>query len=452
MFKFIKRHYWYLLCVACVLSVAFFIRFHNLFSYNSFWADDGGAHVAYVEKLINFHSLPNLQETYLAWHEPLYYVMTAFWGFGAKLFGFYSLNFLESFNILVYLFFLILVWIFTYLYSEKNKWLALLNLFIFSFIFVGVKLSAYINDEVLAHSFIFLLLILFWKFDLFQARETKKLFHWSLILAFAILIKMSVLILLLAALCFWGIKFLQTKNKNFIKFIFLSSFIVCILILPWFIYKKQTYHTYSTLNIYNNKPAQNILTSDAWLYFFSINKHAFIDYPYWFSQPQSYFVILFSDTFGDYYNLFNNVVNLENSTDQGKILVGNGRYTTTELFQTMLNINRWSLFIVAIIFFGFINFIYKIFQNKKIKDSDLFLCIFLFGGWSALLIYNLRLPYLEMGVLKAYYIFFTYPILALLAYKQLWQLIPKKIIWFILAFLPWLLYIVIAWRIFLVDF
>jgi len=246
------------------------------------------------------------------------------------------------------------------------------------------------------------------------------------------------------------LKYIFSQQKYFLKYIFIIFFVVLFVNIPWIAYKQQNYNTYFSINIYDDKPKQNIIKSEGWKYIFNINTHIFTDYPYWFSKPDSYFSILLSDSFGDYYNLFN-YPGIENHSEDQKILVGNGRYTTAKLWQSMLNTNRLALGIFFIWFVGFLSFLWKAIKKQKIEDNDLFLLVVLVGGWSASLYHNLRLPYLEVGVLKAHFIYFTYPILTLMAYRQWQQILKNKIWWIILAFGPWLLYLLIAKNILLTN-
>lgn len=450
---FVKNNYLYLLLLLIILSLAFFIRSHNLIAYNTYWADDGGAHIDYLKILISQHRLPTLAETYVAWHEPLYYLILFSWSvfgslFGVK-FGTESLNWLESLNILFYGVFLVIVWLFSYFYSQKNKYLALVNFFLFSILFTGVKLSSYINNEVLAQTSILLLLFFFFHWNLLAEAKEKKIIAWAIILALAALVKITALIVLIAVLITWFLKWLKTRKKYFGKYAVITLLVVLFINLPWVIYKNNNYKGYLSINIYDAKPHQSIINSEGWNYIFAINTHTFKDYPFWFSKPYSYFSILSSDTFGDYYNLFN--MGTENLPTGQKIMTGNGRYTTIDIWLDMLSVNRLALIIVGIWFFGLAVYLFRVFKNKKIDDYDLFILLVMFGGWSASLYHNLRLPYLEVGVLKAHFIYFTYPILTLISYRSLWDLIKYKFLWFIITFLPLLIYLYFSWDILMVD-
>jgi len=294
--------------------------------------------------------------------------------------------------------------------------------------------------------------VLFWRWKLVVPSQEKKVIWWGIILALACLVKVTAWIIFLAVILFWLIKFLFARRKYFLKYIVLVFIVVSFLNLPWIIYKQYNYHGYFSINIYDDQPRQNILTSAGWQYIFAFNTHIFRDYPYWYSQPYSYAAILLSDSFGNYYNLFHNCTKMESLTSSQAIVVGNGQNTTPQLWQALLNTNRVALPIVIIWWLGFFAWVFRSIKQKKVEDYDLWLLIVMLGGWSASIFHNLRLPYLEAGVLKAHFIYFTYPILSFFAYREWWRILADKWWWCILAFVPWLIYLVLSWDILMVDY
>lgn len=431
--------------LAVFIIIGFYLRLHNVLNYNTYWADDGGGHIKYMETIYYQHRLPFFAETYLAWHEPLYYALLYPWLKINALFGAINLSWAASLNIIIYGFFLLLVWKLSCLFF-KSSLVSAISVSLFSVIFVGVKLSAYINNELLAQTYILLLIYLFIKDDLLAKQKTKKIILWSVLLSVGLWIKLTVLVVLLSALTFFI--FHLFKRKYLWKYILIIIIIPLTLNVPWLIYKKNNFGSYFTINIYDTKPRQSIVSSDAWSYIFRINKNVFLNYPYWYKLPHSYFSILLSDSFGDYYNLFNDYVKMEELPKDSKILVGNGRYTTPEYWQSMLNTNRLALVFFVSWLFGFLAYLYLWFRKKIDRNNyQLFWLIALLGGWAALLYQNLRLPYLEAGVLKAHFIYYTYPLFTIPAYLAIQKIIKNKLILYTVLFLPLFLYLYYAWRI-----
>jgi 4-amino-4-deoxy-L-arabinose transferase-like glycosyltransferase len=434
-----------------ILLLTLFISFNNLRNYNTWWADDGGAHIAYTKTILEKQRLPTFEETYLSWHEPLYYLILAGWSKIGEFFQNDSLNWWESLNVFFYFIFLFLVWLLAYDYSQKNKWLALLNVFLFSIFFVGIKLSVYVNNEILVHVLIILLVILFCRWQLLAKNKQKLVIWWSIILGLATLVKLTAFIILLVAIIIWLFNFVANKKRYFLLYIFFVIFIVGAINIPWFIYKQNKFGEAFSINLYERQNKQNILKSDGWQYLRKINYKIFFDYPYWYSQPQSFFSILLGDSFGDYYNLFNNVDKINSIPVEQKILVNNGRYTTANLWQSMLLINRVGFFITLIWFVGFFGEALLVIRNKEIDYYKFFLMILFFAGLAALIYNNLRFPYLERGVAKAAFIYFTFPLLTAISYSWWWQRFKNKIIAVIFILIPLLIYLGVAWPILLVS-
>lgn len=447
----LKQNKIYALSLAVIILLTLLIRINNLKVFDTSWADDGGARLTYIETLYYENRLPTMEETYVAWHEPVYYYILAGWIKVGDWLGIEGLNWWESFNIVLYLAFLVLVWLFSYYFSKQNKWIALLNTFVFSIIFIGVKLSSYTSNELLLHVLVLLSVVLFYRWQLNRDGRDKKVFWWAVILAITCLAKVTGWVVVIAALLFWLIKYFVSKRKYYLKYIVILIFVVSCLNLPWIVYKQNNYNGYFSINIYDDKPRQNIMTSDGWRYIFAINTHIFTDYPYWYSQPHSYASILLSDSFGNYYNLFHNSEAMEALPEDQAILVGNGQNTTAKLWNSLINTNRVGLLITAIWWIGFAAWAVSRIKKKRIDDYDLFALIVMLGGWSASIFHNLRLPYLEAGVLKAHFIYFTYPILSLIAYRQWWQILKNKLWYLAVVLLPWLIYLLVAWDILMIE-
>jgi hypothetical protein len=440
----IFKYYPYALLVI-FLFVGAYLRLHNAIDYTTYWADDGGGHIKYMETIYYEHRLPSFTETYLAWHEPLYYVLLFPWQKIGLLLGVFGLHWAAALNILIYGLFLFLVWKLSRLFSQSAL-VSAVSVSLFSVLFIGVKLSAYINNELLTQTYILWLIYLFIKSDLLAENKLKKVIIWSLLLAIGLWIKLTVYLVLLAVIFFYSLNIF--KKKYLWKYVLIIIVIPVTLNIPWLLYKKNNFNSYFTINIYDAKPRQNIVTSDAWKYIFTINKRIFTDYPYWYKLPYSYFSILLSDSFGDYYNLFNNKIEMDELPKADKILIVNGRYTTPAYWQSLLNTNRIGLSFFLVWLIGFIVFIFS-FLKKRIDFSNylVFWLIALFGGWAALLYNNLLLPYLDVGVLKGHFIYYTYPLFVILAYFGLEKIIKNKIMLGIIFWLPLVMYVVLGWRI-----
>ncbi len=441
----------YCLLFFITIAASLGLTANNLLNYNSWWSDDGGAHLAYGQIISEQWRLPTAAETYLFWHEPLYYIVEAVWtGFGDRL-GFGNLNWQEALNYIVFYFFLFIVWQLTYTYTKKNKWLALAGLFIAAFMFTGVKLSAYVNNELPVQLLMLLLVLLFIRLKLDKPGKIGGAVVWSFVLAIALLVKLTAFIILLSAAIIWLCLVLVKRDKSYLLYLFFAIFISGIINAPWLAYKQDNFGAMFSINIYEQENRQDLLASEGWNYLTAVNWRIFRDQPYWQTQPDSFSSIVIADAFGDYYNLFNNVDRLDGLPAAEKMITGNGRFITADLFVANLWANRIGLLIFFIWLVGFCGQIISDLRKKQINWPRALMIVIFCGSWLALIYNNLSFPYLERGTLKAAFIFSSFILMALIANYWYWQVIKNKIIWTLICLLPFILYLLFAWRILLIK-
>ncbi|MFH1946611.1 MAG: glycosyltransferase family 39 protein [Candidatus Magasanikbacteria bacterium] len=443
---FLKKYIKTILLIV-VLVLAFVIRLNNIFRYNTWWADDGGAHIEYIETILEEGRLPSMSENYLAWHEPAYYIIQAGWTKLGMSLGISSdkvINWQEFLGVILFGVFIFLVYKLSIILT-KNYWLALLNVFVFSTLFTSVKISAYVNNEFPVQILIILLILLFCRFKLLESDKHKVVVWWSVILGLAMLVKLTAVLVLLSAVVCWLLFFIVEKKKHVLVYIILSLIVVGAINLPWLAYKKINFGTALAVNIYEQNNAQNILISDGWDYLFKINPSIIVNEPFWISGSNSFTSILLADTFSDHYNLFNHVDEMDNLPEVQKFKTSNYRFTTALLNLSALWSIRLGFIIFLMLLIGLLGSIWQMIKNKKIDWQKMFLYILIVVGLLALIYNNLRFPYLERGVLKANFIFYIFPLISLVSYGWWWQTLEKKK-WFlfVLLFLPWIIYTVVA--------
>ena len=202
-----------------------------------------------------------------------------------------------------------------------------------------------------------------------------------------------------------------------------------------------------SINLHEVQNRKNILKSEAWDYMLKINPRPFVDAPYWYTLPHSFSSILIADTFSDYYNLFNHVDNLNTLPANQKIETENGRYTTLALIQSMLWANRFGLALVLIWIFGGIGWLIASLRKKKFDKYRVYLFFLAACGICALAYNNLRYPYLDRGVLKSQFIFFTLPLISLISLYGWKQILRKNMLFISLVALFIILYTIKAWPI-----
>ncbi len=446
--------YFFLLSLAAIIILALFLRIHNIFSYNSYWADDGGAHIAYLETIRHDGRLPTLEENYLAWHEPLYYLLTALWVAVGAVFGITSLNWSEALQILFFFIAAFAVEGIAYRHSKGNKIVTVFSVMAFSFFFTAVKLSAYLTNELLAQALILSAVLPFLYGRLgeksppeYAGKSRKNLIAFSIILGIATLVKLTAFVALGAAVLTWLIAFARTREQSFLFSAAVALAIVGIINLPWVVYKYHHFDSVFTINLAESGTKQSIVSSDGWQYLRTLNAHVFSDYPYWFRGPHSFVSILIADAFGDYYNLFGQADRVRALPDTEKILTGNGRYTTPANWRANAWAIRTGLVISLVSVIGFIGFIVSRFRSRSWTANDIFLTLLVLGGFLSLVYNVLRLPYLERGTLKAQFILFAFPLLWIISNTWWSRVVKRPAILSLIIGAPWIVYLFLAWPI-----
>ena len=292
-----------------------FVSSHpQYFSYNSYWADDGGAHIAYLETIRHDGRLPTLEENYLAWHEPLYYLLTALWVAVGAVFGITSLNWSEALQILFFFIAAFAVEGIAYRHSKGNKIVTVFSVMAFSFFFTAVKLSAYLTNELLAQALILSAVLPFLYGRLgeksppeYAGKSRKNLIAFSIILGIATLVKLTAFVALGAAVLTWLIAFARTREQSFLFSAAVALAIVGIINLPWVVYKYHHFDSVFTINLAESGTKQSLVSSDGWQYLRTLNAHVF---PIILLVSGAAFICLHSHCrcIWRYYNLFGQAI------------------------------------------------------------------------------------------------------------------------------------------------
>ena len=239
-----------------VLLAAAGLRWHNLRAYTSWDADDGGAHLAYVTAITEHGRLPTLEETYLAWHEPGYYLGVAAWDALGRWLGVASLDWWELLQLLLGLAFVGLVWRVARRLSSGNRWVALLVVALFAFLFTGVKLSAYVTNELAAQLLMLLAVERWLAWRLWQPSDWRRLLAWSALVGVSLLVKLTALIVLLAALLVWVLRATIQRQPRLLLAAGVSLLVVGALNAPWLAYKQRHFGAAFSINLHERANAQ----------------------------------------------------------------------------------------------------------------------------------------------------------------------------------------------------
>lgn len=433
---------WFYLGFTVIVVFGLVVRLHNNQVYDLGWADDGGAHFQYIMTIKQEFRLPMPVETYIAWHEPLYYVLAAAWSALGDILGQPVRAWVAGFNILIHSFFITVVAALSF-YITKRRVVVLWQTFFFSVLFVGVKLSAYPTNELLAQALILLSIYLFLRWELYEFQTGLKLVWWSVVLAFALLVKMTAILVLMGAFIVWAGNSIKLRQTNFFWQGLLSISIVLSINSPWLLYKYQVFSNVALINVYPETSRHSLINSPAWEYLLKFRSSVFSGSPYWESRPFSATAMLISDTFGDHYGLFTNMAALTDSPPFDRLTLANGRFSTVSLFNRMTWVNRMGAFVSAIWLVALVGVIFRVMRGRG-KDMESFWLLLMIGlGLASLVYYNLTWPYLSYGSLKIMFIYFTVPLVSILAVDWWGKLAGRKS-QFALIFLL-LLYVFAVW-------
>ncbi len=437
----IKKHkkYFFLLIILLFIVIIFF-RFNNALNYNSYWGYDGGAHLDYTTTIINEYRLPTFTENYLAWHEPLYYFILAIFGAIYKLIS-GTINNAEMFKFLQILsaffdvFFLFIFYKFLSLLTEKKS-VKLLSLLTLGFFTPLILINNYLTNELFLYWLIILCFYFIVKFDK-VGWNYQKIILIAILSGLALLTKLSAIIFIFCFIVWFFYQTIYFKTKIYYKYLLLFIGLVFIINLPWQIYRAKNLGGIFTINNYELLQEQEIpqtkdITNKFW---FNFDTHIFNN-PFWQTGRNSFWSIIFSQTFIDYDNIGGNV-DLNNVQKQVK--TGNGRYLSFKTFNWAKIALKNGFLMLLVVLFGYALEIKNSFKNKFIPDVNLFLNLFISASFLALIFNVLRNPFIERGTLKLIFIVSALPWFFFLSYQNINNFLQNKKLKFL-----WLLILVIV--------
>ena len=425
----LKQYGWHL-GIGLVMTITAIIFIFNVFRYNTYWAYDGGAHLQYILTIAKEGRLPTPDQNYLAWHEPLYYILNA----GVvKILYFFSfsdsviIKILQLESALFALFFIagsgVLAWIIT---RDRAR---VFFVFLFSAALFSVSgVARYLTNEILFQTGTIWWLVWFFcglnKADGID-KENKEYFpvwRWvrlSLGLLFLLWIKLTALVLIVAVVLWLLIQISQSvyqksRSGNFgyqkIFMVILVCLIVAVGYSPWLYHKHRLYGESFTINNFESLPNKEATILP--LSFYLTWDNTILQNPLWPGGRGSFWSLLFGSAFGDYDNVFQNY---EPKQTQPTITTVNSRLFSTERFARMKLLLWLSLPLFIFLLFGLVRTSLTIIQKDWSKPTWFFLFIVTVGFLGSLVYNTWQYSFLERGTLKAIFILAFFPLSALMA-------------------------------------
>lgn len=407
-------------------------RLHNSWSFNPYWGYDGGGHVDYLLSLAQHNRMPSIDTNYIAWHEPLYYLIYA--GV-AKLFLFFRpdlsyLFLLKMFGVLqafLSVAVCVLAWRLISLFT-KSRPAILATVFLVSLLPPMNQASTFLTNELLNIFFVFLVSWFFLKhFVLSKKTDWRYFAGFGVIAGLALVTKITAAVPLAVAFLVWAIDIIRRRDKKLLVRVLLALLIVVIIELPWQIYRGS--NVLGGFSINNTKfvtPAPLVL--DARVGFYDWFDHDIFKFPYWTAGGRSFWSMLYADSFYDYYGTVQNqdLINHLAQVNRAALVRTTIKPNYVRHFDFRLtSILIWlSLPMFALLLLGLVRQFVEFFRARFFSRHAYALGV-TWGLLAAAVYFSYRYPYPDLGTIKSIFIAPAYLFgyvygLEYLAHKSVW--------------------------------
>ncbi|MEK7105531.1 MAG: glycosyltransferase family 39 protein [Patescibacteria group bacterium] len=424
------------ICFLVVVIIVFAFQAHQLFSFNPYWGYDGGAHVNILETLLFEHRFPTLAENYLAWHEPLYYLVLVGLGYIGISFWFPHLLIIFAIDVLVFGLFRRM---------GHGNLLALFGTIAVISLPAFLEVGLYFTNEAL--NYVFLLAIMHTTLSLW--REDR--WSWKTSLLFSIcaglgaVTKITALVAFGVAVILLIIKMVQKRTWKYVLTILMAIVFIIGCYAPWYMVRSQSLSGIS-VNNYDMLPAKPLVLDERVGFMTRFDDDIFA-FPFWYSGGTGFWSMLYADTVSDYLGLFENQ-DLKNALPAGERVMTTHNGNSVSAYRKPLAeaALRLGALPVAVMLFGILSALVAL---KKRKSQD---ALIVLGFSSAFLLaltyYAYRYPYYDQGVIKSIFIAPTF-VLPLAFGLHLFRRCPKWVQ--AIGFTVWAAYITVVVALFFIH-
>lgn len=394
---------WVLFLVTAATTIT--LRLHNAFVWNPWWGYDGGAHLAYGTALALTGHLPTMQQSYVAWHEPLFY--------------FLAVPFLSFPNLLPTLFGLATLGLCAAGLWQWTRHTAAVGIFLLFVLGLPVTHAAglFFSNEGLVH-----LLLLAALFFLSSQRSSSpkgdpsngSTDHiadivdprsWSgmtnvfvgILLGLALLTKLTAFLGLLTVLVWYGWRAMAQRNKKPLL-AGVATWVIAVLIAsPWFVYKIRTFGGVFA-NPYETNRTEEMLPAR---FFSSFDKNIFFS-PFWPAGSNSFWSVAFAGVVTDYDGLLHNPEATARSSDT--VPSGINHVVTRAHARAAQRAVFLAACLAPLFLFAAVKTLERVWRERKKPTGYTLVTIFIAGSIAALAVNIARFPSLERGNLKPIFI------------------------------------------------
>jgi len=437
---------------AMVVLLFLSFQIHQLLSFNPYWGYDGGAHVQILETLLFQFRFPTLAENYLAWHEPLYYLVLVGVGFLGIPFWFSHLIIVFAIDALVFMLFrrMGLGWI-----RSLFGTFAILSLPAF------LEVGMFYTNEAL--NYVFLLVIMHCALTLWR----ESTWQWKSSLFFGLCVGFGVVTKITAAVAFGVVaillivKMIQTRIWKYGLTILGAIVITMICYAPWYMVRSAGL-AQASINNYDMLPARELVWDERMTFMIRFDSDIF-RFPFWYSGGTGFWSMIYADTVSDYLGLFENQDRKNSLTEDRRISTthnGNSVSAYRKPFATLAM--RFGFIPVGVMLVGVGYSIFSLLSKKHRIDRSVSIVstqqsapmsetLIVLGFFSAFLLalmyYAYRYPYYDQGVVKSIFIAPAFVLPMAIGMKVI-EKFPK---WAqIIIFVAWIVYIIIVLSLFFV--
>jgi hypothetical protein len=358
-------------------------RLWNAFHFNPFWGYDGGGHLDYIFSLIGGH-FPDLKTNYLAWHEPLYYLLMT--GVSRLHSG---LRMFELAQAGLSLALAALSWSVVTKLTDK-PWARGIAWVSWNLLAPVTLASTMVTNELLNYFWIVLILNLGLS-EKWRARSVEL----GVICGLALLTKMTAIVAVIALIVARAAQMNRTNWFAETKKVAVIASIAGLLYAPWLSYRALSGN--DALAINNTEYlAPDPLALDSRAQFFAKFDKDIFTFPFWYSGGRGFWSMLYADTFWDYYGMMQNRDQLAALPSTEKIQTDhNGGEVSRFKLEVTKPLPWLALPLALVMLIGAWQLLKKPFELPTLLSGALF---------AALIYFAYRYPFYDKGIVKSIFI------------------------------------------------
>lgn len=355
-----------------------------------------------LETLLFEHRFPTLAENYLAWHEPLYYLVLVGFGFLGIPFWFPHLLIVLAIDVLVFLLFR---------RTGLSNMLSLFGSIAILSLPAFLEVSMFYTNEAL--NYVFLLAIMHCALTLWreEAWSWKSTALFAMCVGLGVVTKITALVAFGVVVILLVIKMLRAKTWKYGVTIMLAVLFSLLCYAPWYVVRSSGL-AQASINNYDMLPAKSLAWDERVDFMITFDTDIF-RFPFWYSGGTGFWSMLYADTVSDYLGIFENQ-DRKNALPENERVLTTHNGTSVSAYRKPLA--QWAIVLgvvpVGVMMMGVGRGVWGVVngmkkrREKRENDGDFFLPTLGFSSAFslALMYYAYRYPYYDQGVVKSIFI------------------------------------------------